>query len=110
QPWYELVLEPPRGKTALRFSQYHSGLIPQPHHDQKTVLGSCPWRTVCGQGRPHTSAMDGTGACSPRATAQRRRTPTVPPRRLPERRPPAVPPDEYLSDRHRPNTLRACPN
>ncbi len=47
------------------------------------MLGSCPWRTVCGHGRPHTSATDGTGACSPRATAQCRRTPNVPQTYLP---------------------------
>ena len=47
------------------------------------MLGSCPWRTVCGHGRPHTSATDGTGACSPRATAQCRRTSNVPQTYLP---------------------------
>ncbi len=50
----------------------------QPHPINRTVLGSCPWRTVCGHGRPHTSATEGTGACSPRAAAQCRQTPSVP--------------------------------
>src|SRR5690606_14424356 len=78
---YNVAIDQP-----IQTSTVPAPLSHQPPQSSKTVLGSGPWRTVCGHGRPHTSATDGRLRVrqgplpsAVQRTAPRTRTPAQPP-------------------------------